>query len=357
MLHKIKYLIIITKKCKSRHNEKLHSINSENYTGLICSQTNVIAMNRIFVRRLKNYTLEFLNGNLFCLKFTNSLGFHRILVAVLYFSIPAISTCQDLYEFEPHMLKNITRIASGDSATFYRLGEENLTIIGVITPTLAKTIKNLIDDSPQIKNLYVDSSGGDAESSMDISDIIEKHKIKLIVDGMCLSSCAEFLFVSAAKKIVFPGSIVGIHEGSFNYYRNGKKFQFHIGDISQNVKKINSGQYNEFKRIGMRLANFRKKFNVDEGLHLRYGDYLRNKIRYDDRRWYDFSFLWNKCPNIQVWALNKVQLESMGIKGIEEFWYPSSDVEKRRIESALIMSRDEIFFGNSETLERLCTKK
>ncbi len=57
------------------------------------------------------------------------------------------------------------------------------------------------------------SSGGLNEAALDMVDrIMSKHLIA-VVDGMCLSACANYLFPAAASKIVLDGEIVGFHGG------------------------------------------------------------------------------------------------------------------------------------------------
>ena len=41
--------------------------------------------------------------------------------------------------------------------------------------------------------------------------MIRQRKLRLVVDGRCLSACANYLFPAAIRKAVLPGSVVAIH--------------------------------------------------------------------------------------------------------------------------------------------------
>ncbi len=62
-------------------------------------------------------------------------------------------------------------------------------------------------------SVVVNSGGGDAESALDISDIILAQGAHVIVDNVCLSSCANYLFLSGKTKVVLPRSLLMWHGG------------------------------------------------------------------------------------------------------------------------------------------------
>ena len=59
----------------------------------------------------------------------------------------------------------------------------------------------------------VNSGGGDVSAALDIADRILKNHLNIIVDGICISSCANYMFVVGASKIVTSGSLLGFHGG------------------------------------------------------------------------------------------------------------------------------------------------
>ncbi len=66
---------------------------------------------------------------------------------------------------------------------------------------------------PDNATVFLDSTGGDAESALDMADYIAAHKLNVVVSQYCLSSCANYLFVAGKRKIVLPDSFLGFHGG------------------------------------------------------------------------------------------------------------------------------------------------
>jgi hypothetical protein len=64
--------------------------------------------------------------------------------------------------------------------------------------------------TPEVKVLYVDSTGGDAEVALHIALKLLANQLTVIVDGFCASSCANYLFTVGVKKEIHKGW-VGFH--------------------------------------------------------------------------------------------------------------------------------------------------
>lgn len=67
--------------------------------------------------------------------------------------------------------------------------------------------------APDDALLVLRSGGGDVDSGLQMADYIADHRIHVVVWQACLSSCANYLFIAGATKIVLPGSLVGWHGG------------------------------------------------------------------------------------------------------------------------------------------------
>lgn len=61
--------------------------------------------------------------------------------------------------------------------------------------------------------LFVNSQGGNAKAGLQIAQEMIKHPVTVIVDQYCFSSCANYLFLSAQKKSLSPGAVLGFHGG------------------------------------------------------------------------------------------------------------------------------------------------
>jgi len=68
--------------------------------------------------------------------------------------------------------------------------------------------------TPSIDTLVLDSPGGSSADGALIGEMIKDRNITAIVDGECLSSCANYLFMAASKRIVLKDSILGFHGGA-----------------------------------------------------------------------------------------------------------------------------------------------
>ena len=63
----------------------------------------------------------------------------------------------------------------------------------------------------RVKWLIVDSIGGDVEPAIEMANVIHQHGISIYVDGLCASSCANYLFPAARSRVLGPGAIVAWH--------------------------------------------------------------------------------------------------------------------------------------------------
>ena len=62
-----------------------------------------------------------------------------------------------------------------------------------------------------VKLFVVNSTGGEVDPALDVADAMLAHGISLIVDGVCLSSCANYWFLAARRKVVLENAFVGWH--------------------------------------------------------------------------------------------------------------------------------------------------
>jgi ClpP class serine protease len=89
--------------------------------------------------------------------------------------------------------------------------EGELILTGELSATTVETAQKFFDQYRNIKVVYIDSPGGDAASAREIANMIRRHKLDLVVDGVCLSTCATYIYPAAVKTTVLAGSSVGKH--------------------------------------------------------------------------------------------------------------------------------------------------
>ncbi len=61
--------------------------------------------------------------------------------------------------------------------------------------------------------VHVISEGGAVRYAIDIADRIHAAQIPVLTTGMCISACAQFIFLAGAPKIIAPGGAVAMHGG------------------------------------------------------------------------------------------------------------------------------------------------
>lgn len=62
--------------------------------------------------------------------------------------------------------------------------------------------------------LYADSGGGSVTVSLPAGEAIARRMVTIVTGPLCASSCANSLFLSAARRIIGPDSVVGFHGGT-----------------------------------------------------------------------------------------------------------------------------------------------
>lgn len=77
---------------------------------------------------------------------------------------------------------------------------------------------------PDVKELIIYSPGGDASYAAVIGSYINEHQIAIVVDGLCASACANYVFLASPKKTLLTGSVLGFH-GSLLSKKNEQQLQ------------------------------------------------------------------------------------------------------------------------------------
>jgi ATP-dependent protease ClpP protease subunit len=65
----------------------------------------------------------------------------------------------------------------------------------------------------QVDTVVVNSGGGDVIPALRMAEVIRARKLRVVVDGACVSSCANYLFVAGLRQEVRPNSVVLWHGG------------------------------------------------------------------------------------------------------------------------------------------------
>jgi hypothetical protein len=95
-------------------------------------------------------------------------------------------------------------------AAFARPSTSLLCMRGTFTFASLQQVREIFDPAA-VHSLVVNSGGGWTEPAIELAKLAERHGWLVIVKDQCLSSCANYVFLSRTKKIVLPQSVVGWH--------------------------------------------------------------------------------------------------------------------------------------------------
>jgi len=73
-----------------------------------------------------------------------------------------------------------------------------------------------------LQRLLIDSGGGDVAAAIELADWVHARQLDLTVTGVCLSSCANYVFPAARQKEIRPGAIVAWHGNYHHLAQTGK---------------------------------------------------------------------------------------------------------------------------------------
>lgn len=165
--------------------------------------------------------------------------------------------------------------------------------------------------SPNISKLIITSYGGQFDATKEAFEIVENSKLKVVVEGVCASACAHFLFIPASRGEVLPGAILALHTSS----------------TSQRVMRLRS-EWQEYERLKPLMdvaAEKERAFYIEHGLDPRLlleptlvmrPACVSEKIDWSDpltpKMDYLSESLW--------WTPRQAELERFGMKSKDGFW-------------------------------------
>lgn len=183
--------------------------------------------------------------------------------------------------------------------------------------------------SKDIKTLIVNCGGGDVLAAIPIAVKMQRRKINILVDGICASSCANYLFIAAQNKRVPEGSLVLFHGGI-------TPMLVPKDQISEAMIQAGAGT----EEIKSHLSAWHKGAQNERELYDKAGVEMA-LLEYSSRATngkYDF------------WAPPPATLKKLGVNNIILFWYPGSDEELNILTEKLRLEYAEKFTTHSSRL-------
>lgn len=113
------------------------------------------------------------------------------------------------HRFTTAMALSACLLGAAHAAEITRTNPTTLRLYGEIQPGDAAALAKLY--TPQTTLLVVRTGGGNAEEGLKLGRFIHDHTLDLEVDTTCASSCANYLFPAARRKVIDPGAVLGFH--------------------------------------------------------------------------------------------------------------------------------------------------
>jgi hypothetical protein len=204
---------------------------------------------------------------------------------------------------------------SPPNAIITRPSASVIVIDGYIDSNASSRFEAVLDSA--VKMVILNSEGGVTSEALKIGLSIHTYRLNVKVRGVCMSSCANYLFISGKRKSVARDSIVGWHGGHANN-------PFGAATSSDAI---------QFRR---------DLFNKEQRLYLItrapidlivYSGFLTNRIKFADG---------SEEQEFNIWVPPQKVLQRMGLNGLESFWHPGSPsavakvLDKHGIKDALV---------------------
>jgi len=103
------------------------------------------------------------------------------------------------------------KYVSPDQAFSIAVNGDVITFRGLLTMEGVQRAAEYITAHPGLKTLAIESQGGETNAGMGLGDLMLENKLDVRVIGICASSCANYVFVSGAKKVIEPRAVILWH--------------------------------------------------------------------------------------------------------------------------------------------------
>lgn len=205
---------------------------------------------------------------------------------------------------------------------------------------------NLLSRYKSYDYLFLNSTGGDVDTWLSISEVLYDRVDSVVVDRICISSCANYPFLIADKKIVLRNSLVIWHGGPI------------IHDMSESkILGLGKQKNIEFTReLANRTLFLYSKLNVNTQLLEHTAEKSLGLI---EKNYFEKSNL--ESPTVFTgYALKPNILKNCyyinGINNID-MWYPASyeqvyRLAQSRSKSLQPLQTPKVLAGNSCTYEK-----
>jgi len=178
---------------------------------------------------------------------------------------------------------------------------DNIHYEGKIQLNAAFQFVRLVSQYPNLKTLYINSSGGHGHAGIIMANLMVENKMNVVVRRNCHSTCANYIFMAGHKKTLSRESNLKFHGG----LRWGQRLfsDYESEKSAKNLTAINHAKRqkkNRLEYVKKELA-FYKKLNIDINLPY-YGQFSKTLKDNQDGK--------------EVFYYKVEDLVSMGVKNI-----------------------------------------
>jgi hypothetical protein len=144
---------------------------------------------------------------------------------------------------------------------FTRINKKILKFEGyIVRNSYPEYLKNIDND---VKVLVINCLGGDTYSGVKMGIDIQKRELKVVVDGLAVSSAANYLFLAGNEKIIKNG-VIGFHGNAQALLKQAGGFDSMKKEM-QEKHKMSEKDYETFKKEIQETIALEKEFykNLD----------------------------------------------------------------------------------------------
>ena len=195
-------------------------------------------------------------------------GFVSRLAAVCVFALFGCNRAQTAVDWDQELLRygkmgefydNFASKKCIGKCQWLRVNEETLRFTGIIENQSFIEFQQKIDS--HVNSIQLNSGGGKVKAALQIAKEIRDRKLSVSVEGFCISSCANYLFLAGVKKTI--SGIVGFH-GSLLYAAIDKNKCLNF--MKEKECEVHKDEYLFFKSVGVAQELFRTTQSDDKGM-------------------------------------------------------------------------------------------
>ena len=185
------------------------------------------------------------------------------------------------------------------------LPDGTLKLSGHIDDAMARRFHDLVA-SKNVQRVIVTSYGGDSLSGIAIGQDIQRSGLSVVVEGLCMSACADFVFLPARHRFVRANSLVAFHHTSNSLLTMVPPSQF--GALSPKLKEEAARGAALFK-----LSRIPVKFSLEPQLML--GTRCYALVKVSSSNYFDVAYM----STYVAWVPDRSYFTNAGLS-VEGYW-------------------------------------